>query len=288
MTERRDPRLTPARPDLAAASLRGQVEAERFVEGVPRTVLAPVADLRRHPRADASLDTQALCGAALTLFDEREGWSWVQLAADGYVGYVPSDAIGAAGPAPTHRVTANRTFVYPAADMKTAVLAALPLGGAVAVAGSEGAYARLADGGFVTAAHLAPLSSVAEDFVAVAERLLHVPYLWGGRSPLGIDCSGLVQLSLACSGQAVPRDTPRQEEAIGRPIAMAEDLAGLRRGDLVFWSGHVGIMWDATTLLHANAHHMAVASEPLRQAVERILSGSRSPITSLRRISARR
>ncbi len=288
MSDLRDPRLTPARPDLAASSLRGQVEAERFAEGVPRVVLAPVADLRRHPRADASLDTQALCGAALTLFDEREGWSWVQLAADNYVGYVASDAIGPTGATPTHRVVANRTFVYPAPDMKTAVRAALPLDAAVAVADAEGAYARLADGGFVYAAHLAPLSRVAEDFVAVAERLLHVPYLWGGRSPLGIDCSGLVQLSLACSGHAAPRDTPRQEEAIGRPLKLTPEFDGLQRGDLVFWAGHVGIMRDATTLLHANAHHMSVASESLRSAAARILSNARSPVTSLRRILTER
>ncbi len=289
----RDPRLTPARPDLASAALRGQVEAPRFVEGEARVVVVPLADVRRHPRPDAPLDTQALRGERVTLFDENEGWGWVQLAADGYVGYVAAAALGRPGAAATHRVATNRTFVYPAADMKRAVLEALPLGAQVTVAqvavaevaGGDDAFSRLAGGGFVFAPHLVPVAEAAADFVATAERLLHVPYLWGGRSPLGIDCSGLVQLSLACAGVSAPRDADLQEQAVGRRVVVADDMAGLRRGDLVFWRGHVGIMQDGVTLLHANAQAMRVASEPLRQAVDRIRQTSQSSMSSVRRLS---
>ncbi len=285
MTGAGDPRLTPARPDLAAAFLRGRVAAPRFAEGVARMVAAPVADVRRQPRYDAALDTQALRGEPVVVFDEEEGWSWVQLEGDGYVGYVPSEAL-AAPAVPTHRVVANRTFVYPAADMKTAVLAALPMGARVAVTGAVGAFSGLEDGGFVFATHLAPLATAAADFVAVAEQFLHVPYLWGGRSPLGIDCSGLVQASLASCGLAVPRDTDMQEQAIGHPLPPG-DLAALQRGDLVFWRGHVGIMRDPEILLHANAHHMRVACEPLRQAIDRIARAEAS-VTSFRRVTIER
>ncbi len=280
-----DPRLTPARPDLAAASLRGRVDAPRFAQGASRIVTAPVADLRRQPRADAALDTQALRGEPVTLFDEDEGWSWVQLQGDGYVGYIPSEALGPPATS-THRVVANRTFVYPAADMKRAVVAALPMGARVAVSGGDGAFSRLADGGFVFAAHLAPVAAAAADFVAVAEQLLHVPYLWGGRTPLGIDCSGLVQASLDACGLAVPRDADLQEQAIGQRLDEGA-VETLRRGDLVFWRGHVGIMQDAQMMVHANAHHMRVASEPLRQAIDRILAASGAAITSLRRVIER-
>jgi cell wall-associated NlpC family hydrolase len=253
-----DRRITPARPDLADERLRGSVEAERFATGTPMRVVAASAPLRRFPSPDASLDTEALMGERVTIFDEHEGFAWGQLAADGYVGFLPSDALGAPGAEPTHRVSSLRTFLYPGPSLKLPPSTHLSLGAQVAATGAEGGYVRLATGGFVHAAHLVPIDAFEPDFVAVAERLVGTPYLWGGKSSLGLDCSGLVQLSLAVAGLAAPRDSDMQERELGETVAVAADLSGLRRGDLVCWKGHIGVMLDEGRLLHANGHHMAV------------------------------
>lgn len=279
-----DPRLTPARADLAASHLRGQVEARAFADPEPGFVVAPSAALRREPRPDAPLDTEALRGEAVQVYERFEGWAWVQLALDGYVGYLPDTALRAQAPSPTHRVSALRTFVYPGRSMKLPPLEALSIGARVAVTGAVDEFLVLADGGHVIAAHLAPLDSAEPDFVAVAERFLHVPYLWGGKTSLGLDCSGLTQLALASAGIVAPRDTDLQEAALGRALDVDESLAGLQRGDLVFWKGHVGIMTDAETLLHATAYTMTVMREPLRVARDRIAAKSFGAITSIRRI----
>lgn len=275
-----DRRITPARPDLAAAHLRGQVEAEQYVEGQAMRVTLPAAPLRREPAPDMPYETEALAGEEVRVYEEMEGWAWVQLQRDGYVGWLSANALGPVDPAPTHRVVALRTLVYPGPGFKAEPVCALSIGAEVAVARSEGAWAATPLG-FVHAAHLAPLGAHEADFVAVAEKLLGTPYLWGGKSSLGIDCSGLVQLSMALAGRAAPRDSDMQERGIGTLLPPGTNA--LERGDLVFWKGHVGIMRDADTLLHANAHHMAVASEPLAEAVARIEAKSFGAITSLRR-----
>jgi cell wall-associated NlpC family hydrolase len=277
-----DRRLTPARPDLAAAFLRGKVEAERFVEGRRVKICAGLADLRPRPANDAPVDTQALFGETAVLYEDAEGFGWVQLERDSYVGYLAVNALGPAAAEPTHRVKVNCTFVYPAPSMKLPILDALPLGARVSAAGGDENFARLESGGYVFAAHLAALDALERDFVAVAERLLYAPYLWGGKSSLGIDCSGLVQIALDSAGIKSPRDTDLQEKSLGFPLPT--DLAGLERGDLIFWRRHVGIMRDAETLLHANAHHMLVASEPLIEARDRILSRTGAAITSVKRL----
>ena len=246
----RHPRLTPCRPDLAADFLEGKVVAPRFAAGRPVHVAAPVADVRRAPRPDAPLDTQALFGDAATCFDTDEGWAWVQLAADGYVGYVPAADLAPGHLAPTHEVAVLRTFVYPQPDMKMPPLFALPLGAACHVVAVAGVYAQLGGSGYggygygyVHAAHLRARDGVPSvDFVACAERFIGMPYLWGGTSPLGLDCSGLVQTSLRLAGRLVPRDTDMQEASVGSAVPAG---APVRRGDLVFWAGHVGIMRDA-------------------------------------------
>ncbi|MGY2048114.1 C40 family peptidase [Methylobacterium sp. JK268] len=271
----------PARPDLADSRLRGLVEAARFVDGMPRRVAAALAPLRRAPRDDAALDTEALRGEAVTVFEVAEGWAYAQLDADGYVGYLPAAALGAPDPVPTHRVAALRSFVYPAPDLKRPPLAPVSFGARLAVEGSEGAYARLAGGGYVYAAHLADLSRRESDHAATAARFLGTPYLWGGRSSLGLDCSALVQLSLGAAGLAAPRDADLQEAELGAPVARD----GIRRGDLVFWRGHVGVMLDAERLVHANGHHMAVAIEPLAEAEARILAAGGGPVTAVRRLA---
>ncbi|MFG1181499.1 C40 family peptidase [Xanthobacter versatilis] len=262
-----DPRLTPARPDLASAALKGQVEAARYVEGDVRRVAVPVAPLRRRPAGDAPLETQALFGETVRVFeDDPEGWSWVQLEADRYVGYLPTEALAAPGAAPTHTVRALRTFLFPGPDIKLPPREALVLGSQVAVREIRGGFAVTPDG-FLPAVHLAERDQRESDFVAVAGRFLGVPYLWGGRSSLGLDCSGLVQTALAVTGVAAPRDSDMQEASLGEALPLDAEP---RRGDLLFWPGHVGIVEAADTLLHANAFHMAVAREPLAEALARI------------------
>ncbi len=278
-----DPRVTPARGDLAAAFLRGRVEADRFVAGERFAIATEVTDFKRQPRPDAPLETQLLHGETLTVYDDEDGWGWAQADRDGYVGYVAMSALARVGPTPTHRVIANRTFVYPKADIKQPVLAALPLDGRVAVEGSADAFLKISGHGFVVASHLAPLDRTADDYVAIAERLVGVPYLWGGKSSLGIDCSGLVSLACSLAGRAMPRDTDMQERE-GDSLAVDERLDHLMRGDLVFWPGHVGIVCDAGTLLHANAHHMMVEREPLLAARARIFSVGGAAIKSCRRL----
>jgi Bacterial dipeptidyl-peptidase Sh3 domain/NlpC/P60 family len=279
-----DPRLTPARPELAAAYLRGQIAADAYVEGRALHVCVGTADLRHAPAPDATLVTQALFGEEVTLYEDHEGWGWVQLVGDGYVGYMSMAALAEGQITPTHRVTVNRSFVYPGPDLKLPARDALPLGASVRVRATRGAFAQIDDAAFVFSGHLLPTGERQKDFVAVAERLLHAPYLWGGKTSHGIDCSGLVQISLGAAGIDAPRDTDLQEQALGLPIAVDTNLAGLRRGDLVFWLGHVGIMRDETTLLHANAHHMLVASEPLRIVRDRILANASQPIGTIKRL----
>ncbi|MCG5235392.1 C40 family peptidase [Xanthobacter oligotrophicus] len=276
-----DPRLTPARPDLAAAALKGQVEAARYVEGEVRRVAVPVAPLRRRPASDAPLETQALFGETVRVFeDDPEGWSWVQLEADRYVGYLPTEALAAPGRAPTHTVRALRTFLFPGPDIKLPPREALVLGSKVAVREVRGGFAVTTDG-FLPVVHLAEPAEREGDFVAVAARFLGVPYLWGGRSSLGLDCSGLVQTALAATGIAAPRDSDMQEAALGDPLPLDAEP---RRGDLLFWPGHVGIVEAADTLLHANAFHMAVAREPLAEALARI-SAAGLELRSIRRLA---
>ena len=279
-----DPRLTPARPDLAAQHLRTTREAARYVAGEPAHVRVGVAPVHRRPGADQPLDTQALFGEAITIYERRDGWAWVQLARDQYVGYLPLECLGdGAVPNATHRVKVGRSFVYARADLKSSVLDALPLGAFVGVTGLEAGYAALAGGGFVFAGHLRALGDHAPDPVAVAETLTGVPYLWGGRSSFGLDCSGLVQIAWDLAGINAPRDSDMQAAGFGEPLDPGADLSVLRRGDLVFWKGHVGILRDGTTLLHANAHHMQVASEPLAQAIARIETGGGGGPTGFRR-----
>lgn len=281
-TERPDRRITAARPDLAAEGLRGRVEAPRFVAGERRSVIAPLAPVRRAPRPDAPLDTEALHGEAVTVYDtDEEGWCWIQLAGDDYVGYMPAAALGPSGQA-THRVRVLRTFVFPGPDLKLPPLSALPLGAQLRTDRTADGYA-VAEDGFVWSGHLGPIDAAEPDFVAVAERFLEVPYLWGGKSALGIDCSGLVQLALFAAGLQAPRDSDMQERQLGAAV----DIEGeRRRGDLVFWAGHVGIMRDERSLLHANAHAMAVSSELLVDARARIRGATGRDIRTVRRFSS--
>lgn len=272
MTLRLDPRLHPYRSDLAAEHLQGRVEAQAFVPGRPMRVVSDIVRLHRAPGHDQPIDTELLFGEDFTVYEERDGWAWGQLATDGYVGYVPVPALGEPLAVATHRVAVLRTFVYSVADIKAPPVMLLSLNAQVAVEALHGDLARLAGGaGFVFARHLRAMGDHAADFVEVAARFVGTPYLWGGRSSLGLDCSALVQLSLQAAGIACPRDSDMQREDVGRTLG--EDLgpdAEPRRGDLVFWRGHVGIIADDDLLLHASGHHMLTVTEPFAEARARI------------------
>ena len=265
-----DPRVTPARPDLAARFLEGQVESARFVDAQVREVIDAQAPLRGLPTPDAALDTEALMGERVSVYEiTDEGWAWGQLDSDRYVGWLPANALGPPGPPPTHRVTALRTFIFPGPSIKLPPIAAPSLGAQLSVVRVQERFAVTASGGYVPVRHLARLDFRETDFVAVAERFLGVPYLWGGKTSLGLDCSGLVQIALNACGIACPRDSDMQARMLGRNIVQTDSLQ-LERGDLLFWHGHVAIARDPSTLIHANAFSMAVAIEPIAQARARI------------------
>src|SRR5262245_58547732 len=269
-SERLDPRRHAYRPDLAAESLRDQVEAERYVGGAPHQVARAAVALRREPDPKLGFDTELLFGEIVTVYDTSQGWAWVQAERDGYVGYVPANALDPKVVPATHRVSAIGTFLYDSADITSPPLIHLSINAPVAVAETVDVLYRLETGGYVVARHVAPVAKPARDFVDVAERLIGVPYLWGGRTRVGLDCSGLVQIAMQAAGLSCPRDSDMQEAEIGSSVLVPDSLDGFKRGDLVFWRGHVGIMVDGVMLLHANAHHMAVVAEPLATAVGRI------------------
>jgi cell wall-associated NlpC family hydrolase len=250
--------------------------------GPPRIyeVVDPQAPLRHAPSPDATLDTEALKGERVAVFEiTEEGWARGRLESDGYDGFLPANALALPGAAPTHKVIALRTLVFPGPSIKLPPIEALPLGARLAIARSEGSFAITAAGGYLPARHLAPIDVNETDFVAVAERFLGAPYLWGGKTSQGLDCSGLVQIALGACGIPCPRDAIMQEAAFALSPA---PLDKPQRGDLIFWKSHVAIVRDAATLLHANAYHMAVAIEPIAEAAARIRDAG-SEITSIRR-----
>ncbi|TCQ81899.1 SH3 domain-containing protein [Ochrobactrum sp. BH3] len=269
-----DRRLNAYRPDLADERLSGKVEASRFTTDTLMQVSASVVDLRSEPRPDSGPQTQIIFGDMVRVFEEQDGWSWVQAERDGYTGYVSSASLEKPTADATHMVIVPRTFIYPGSDLRFPHTKALSLGSRVRIVGSAETrgtqYALLENGEALIATHLAPLDQHAEDYVAVAETLLHTPYLWGGTSGFGIDCSGIVQLSMWVSGRKVLRDSDMQQNTLGEIVEPDDDYSNLKRGDLVFWKGHVAICASPDMLIHASGHTMTVTLEPLRDAIRRI------------------
>ncbi|MFD1744623.1 NlpC/P60 family protein [Rhizobium helianthi] len=269
MTDILDRRLNAFRPDLADERLAERVQAERYVGGEPASIAVPLANIRPEADRARNIDTQFLFGEPVRIFERRDGWAWVQAEEDGYVGYLPEAEL-TAPTAPTHWISVPRSFVYPDAELRKVPLHALSMGSRIEVVGEAETrgtrYFLLKSGGAIIARHCVPVSDyVHSDYVAIAAEFLNTPYLWGGRSGFGIDCSGLVQLAMMMAGIKAPRDSDMQA-AFGREIERHD----VKRGDLVFWKGHVAIMEDRETMLHANGNTMTVARETLEAAIERI------------------
>lgn len=275
-----DTRRIPVRHDLAAEHLRGQVDVGKFVEGKQMAVGASMINLVRNADPDTNLATQLLYGEGFTVYDEIAdmGLAWGQSERDGYVGYVPSAGLIEPLEGRVEQVTALSALVFAEPDFKSQLLGSYSLGCHVAVEDEENGYARLGVGIYTPMVNLAPVTS---DFVGVAEKLIGSPYLRGGRSYFGLDCSGLVQLALQAVGIEAPRDSDMQAAELGVEVS---DHTNLQRGDLVFWDGHVGIMIDGENLLHANVHHMSVTTEPLEDTVIRIAEKENKLITSVKRL----
>ena len=273
-----DPRITLARPDLADLDLQGLVAADRYDAPKPRQVAVPTAALRKAAHPMAEQWDQLLFGEVFRVLEVQDGFAWGQAARDGYVGYVAEDDLAALGAPATHQVAVPRTYAFAEPNIKSRPVGLYSLNALTAIEATEGRFARGEGTGWFVADHLRPVGMVGGDHVATAQGFLGAPYQWGGRESLGLDCSGLVQQALAATGQAVPRDTDMQL-AFFTPITAEER----RRGDLVFWKGHVALLLDADTILHANAHHMAVAIEPLAEAIARIEAAGSGPVTGWRR-----
>ena len=280
MSEAYDRRITPARPDLAAAHLRGVIAAERYRDGRIKQVTHAAIGLRSEPSSDAMLETELLFGELFTVYELKNNWVWGQAALDSHVGYAPADAFGEAAGVPTHRVTARATPLLIAPDVKRPSRAILPMNAKLYAVEDNGRFSRVAEGDYVFSAHIAPLETKAPDWVAVTETFVGTPYYWGGKTYAGIDCSGLIQTALEAAGLLAPRDTDLMENALGTPLALD---APLKRGDLIFWKGHMGAMLDDARLIHASAYAMQVVIEDFASARARIEADG-LPVRTIKRL----
>lgn len=274
-----DPRITLWRHDLSADDCKN---------GRPFQVVSPIADIREKPDLHTLRGrhgSQLVRGEIFTVIENKNGWCWGQSRHDGYVGYIESRHLSDTRPDPTHIVTAARSLLYEAHTLRSQPLGALGFGSLVRIVETHGHYARLDTGEWLYERHIAPLGATEEDFVGTAMKFLETPYYWSGRSGLGIDCSGLVQVCLGHAGISALRDTDMQQDSIGEAIAFSDPLCpgNLQRGDIVFFPAHVGMMTDAAHIIHANAYHMKVTIEPLETVAQRSLKIEDRGIISVRR-----
>ncbi|UCH75602.1 MAG: C40 family peptidase [Rhodospirillales bacterium] len=278
-----DPRLHAYRPDLADEQLRGRVEADRYVVGRPFHIRVGTLPLRSEPSPESPQASELLFGEPVSVFDIANGWAWVQNSVDGYVGYVEAKGLASGQDIPTHRVSVLRTYLYAEANLKSPARELLSMNSPVSVASIDGPFCRVADGGWIWAEHLAPADVFESDHGDVAFRFVGTPYLWGGRSSVGLDCSGLVQMALLRCGTSAPRDSDMQAQSLGTAVPFGGEQAVLARGDLVFWPGHVGIWLSADQFMHANATHMLTVVEPFEDADRRIREATGDRVSVVRR-----
>jgi hypothetical protein len=273
-----DPRVHAVRRDIADIALADWIFAPHYAQAEPRLIAQPSTMLRTAPQPDATAGSQLLFGETFHVLDVQGGWAWGYCGHDHYVGYIAADAL-AAPFVPTHLIAVREAPVFSEASIKASVRMTLALG--ARVEGAMGGDFVETDQGFVHRRHVAPIDATLGDPVSIAERLLGAPYLWGGRGAGGVDCSGLVQIALMLAGHDCPRDSDQQGAALGRELATNEPHA---RGDLIFFPGHVGLMVDAESLLHANAWWMGVVVEPLEDVLARLRPQHENPLTSARRL----
>ena len=281
-----DKRLNAFRQDLADQRLEGQISCPEFVIGQPRTVIAPIACLRRGPGFDYPQDSQLLLGDSVLQFEARDGWAWIQNQRDRYVGYCPLDLLSESTTKITHRIATLSSFAFPEPDIKTHPIATLSMGNGVEIDNVDEKFSHAKDLGWIYNRHLLPIDQLSMDFVNAAEMFLNVPYLWGGNGFAGIDCSGLVQVSLQLAGLDVARDSDMQEKTLGDKLGVDPNNLSLKRGDLVFWPGHVGIMVDASYLLHANATHMKTTIDPLSEVIPNIQRIEGNGVSAIKRLGS--
>jgi cell wall-associated NlpC family hydrolase len=271
---RSDARTTAARPDLAARWLEGTVPAARYVDPQPMVCARAVASIRGAPADGAEQHDQLLFGELFQALEMAGDWAWGQAPRDGYVGWVRMGDLASKGPAPTHQIAAALAHAYAEPDVRAPASGPFVLGSLLTEEAREGRFVKAAGAGWFVQEALSPIGRFATDPVAVAERLAGAPYLWGGRSSLGVDCSGLIQQALYACGRACPRDSDQQAKVLGRPIP----AAAFGRGDLVFWKGHVALGLSPERVLHANSAAMAVSVDTLADALARNRSVYGEPV----------
>ena len=273
-----DRRITPANGRVAHVSLRGQIEADRYVEGTPAQIAVPVANLLARPNGPR--DRQLLFGETVLVLDRDADFAFIRADKDGYCGYLAEPDLTAAQQA-THWVSAPASILYQGAGLKTPDVMALSHGARLTISADRGDFLETGDGLFVPRPHIRDLGNWLSDPAAVAEAFLGTPYLWGGNSFTGIDCSGLIQAALVACGMRCPGDSDLQEKALGRPLSPDARYA---RGDLFFWPGHVAMAVSADRLIHANGYQSAVGYETIAECIARIDAQGEGPLTGRRRL----